>query len=229
MAPKDTNRLVSMGIVQWERQGAAGLVGDLEVLLLARTPEDIPRIRAEFDAVVSRVDLSGAAPFDRFLSEAETSLERMGRSLGGHADEEYSSRAAQVRLFVIVAIGMLLFMALPALNLVNLNLSRILERASEVGVRKAFGASSRNLVGQFVVENLLLTLVGGMMGFALSGLVLSSFSWWGWARYLEFHFSYRVFAAGLVLIAVFGILSGVYPAWRMSRLHPTEALRRSKG
>ena len=55
----------------------------------------------------------------------------------------------------------LLFMLLPAVNLVNLNLSRILERASEIGVRKAFGASSRTLVGQFVVENLVLTLLGG--------------------------------------------------------------------
>ena len=44
-------------------------------------------------------------------------------------------------------------MLLPAVNLVNLNVSRIMERASEIGVRKAFGASSRALVGQFVVEN----------------------------------------------------------------------------
>ena len=51
-------------------------------------------------------------------------------------------------------------MLLPAVNLVNLNISRIMERASEIGVRKAFGASSRTLVGQFVVENLVLTLVG---------------------------------------------------------------------
>ena len=53
-------------------------------------------------------------------------------------------------------------MLLPAINLVNLNVSRILERASEIGVRKAFGASSRTLVGQFVVENVVLTLVGGV-------------------------------------------------------------------
>ena len=44
-------------------------------------------------------------------------------------------------------------MLLPTMNLVNINLSRILDRASEIGVRKAFGASSRTLVGQFLVEN----------------------------------------------------------------------------
>ena len=53
----------------------------------------------------------------------------------------------------------LLFMLLPALHLINLNVSRIMERASEIGVRKTFGASSRSLVGQFVVENVLLTLM----------------------------------------------------------------------
>ena len=46
-----------------------------------------------------------------------------------------------------------LFLLLPTVNLVNLNVSRIMERASEIGVRKSFGASSWTLVGQFVVEN----------------------------------------------------------------------------
>ena len=42
-----------------------------------------------------------------------------------------------------------------------------MERASEIGVRKAFGASSRTLVGQFVIENIVLTLIGGSIGFVL--------------------------------------------------------------
>ena len=69
---------------------------------------------------------------------------------------------------------MLLFALLPAVNLVNLNMSRIMERASEIGVRKAFGASSRTLVGQFIVENVVLSLVGGGLGFAASVFVLEA-------------------------------------------------------
>ena len=61
-------------------------------------------------------------------------------------------------------------MLLPAVNLMNLNTSRILERASEIGVRKAFGASSSPLVGQFIVENVVLTLVGAAVGFVLAGV-----------------------------------------------------------
>jgi len=45
--------------------------------------------------------------------------------------------------------------------------SRILERGSEIGVRKAFGATSRNLVGQFLIENLVLTAAGGAVGLAM--------------------------------------------------------------
>ena len=66
----------------------------------------------------------------------------------------------------------LLFVLLPTVNLVNINVSRIMERASEIGVRKAFGASARTLVGQFIVENVLLTLIGGLIGLVLSLFVL---------------------------------------------------------
>ena len=50
----------------------------------------------------------------------------------------------------ILAVFTLLFMLLPTLNLVNINISRIMERSSEIGVRKAFGASSGTLVYQFI-------------------------------------------------------------------------------
>src|SRR5207302_877426 len=64
------------------------------------------------------------------------------------------------------------FMTLPILNLVTLNLSRIMERAPEIGVRKAFGASRPALVWQFVVENVVLTFIGGLAGFILAVIVL---------------------------------------------------------
>src|SRR5436305_14859400 len=63
---------------------------------------------------------------------------------------------------------MLGFMLLPTINLVNINLSRILDRASEIGVRRAFGASSRTLVGQLLIENLVLRLIGAVLGLVLS-------------------------------------------------------------
>jgi putative ABC transport system permease protein len=118
-------------------------------------------------------------------------------------------------------------MLLPTLNLVNLQVSRILERASEIGVRKAFGASSRTLVGQFVVENVALTVVGGVLGFLVSRLVLDALTASGFLAYARFTMNPRIFLYGFGLAVFFGVLSGAYPAWRMSRLHPVLALRGS--
>jgi putative ABC transport system permease protein len=120
---------------------------------------------------------------------------------------------------------MLLFMLLPSLNLININLSRILDRASEIGVRKAFGASSRALVGQFVVENLVLTLIGAMAGLVLAGLVLGALNASGLLPYAQLTLNYRIFFYGLAMALFFGVLSAIYPAWRMSKLHPVQALR----
>ena len=156
----------------------------------------------------------------------ETRFENTGRNL-------YPGRTEFTRTyggFLTSALmaAALLFMALPAINLVNLNVSRIMERASEIGVRKAFGASSRTLVVQFVVENVALTLIGGLIGFALAGFALRAINDSGLIPYAALSLNSRIFLWGMTLAIVFGLLSGVYPAWRMSRVHPVIALKGSR-
>jgi putative ABC transport system permease protein len=123
---------------------------------------------------------------------------------------------------VILAV---LFVTLPTVNLVNVNISRILERASEIGVRKAFGAPTRSLVAQFVVENVILTMVGGTIGLVLSALVLRAMNQSGFVAHSAFTINARVFVYAVLMAIGFGLVSGVYPAWRMARLHPVEALK----
>ena len=67
--------------------------------------------------------------------------------------------------------------------------------------------------------------IGGILGFAGAFVVLHTISGSGLIPYAEFHLNLRIFAYGVILILCFGVLSGVYPAWKMSRLHPVEALR----
>jgi putative ABC transport system permease protein len=92
-------------------------------------------------------------------------------------------------------------------------------------VRKAFGASSWTLVGQFVVENVVLTLVGAAVGLLFAALALSAINASGVIPYAHLGLNVRVFLYGLSIALFFGLFSGVYPAWRMSRLHPVKALR----
>ena len=195
------------------------IMGGYQAALVATTRAALPDIRAEFDARVARLDrpsgvISIVAPF-------ETQFEGWSRQLFN--DRSASNKAPRM-IALLATIGLLLAV-LPAVNLVNLNISRIMERASEIGVRKAFGASSRMLVTQFVVENVLLTCVGALLAMVLSWLVLRGINQSGMIANAQLGLNYRVLLAGFVLAILFGLLSGVYPAWRMSRLHPITALK----
>jgi len=195
-------------------------VGDFFALVLA-DPARHGELRREFAARVAAARPPDPRTFTRFYGGLESLFEFASRSLFSPRLET----AHPGRLQGLLAGLALLFMLLPAINLVNLNLSRILERTGEIGVRKAFGASSWTLVGQFVVESLMLSLVGGALGFVLSGVVLRLLNATGVIPYAHLTLNLRIFLWGVVFSAAFGLLSGAYPAWRMSRLHPVEALR----
>ena len=197
------------------------LLGDFQGVILARGRGDFPAIKAEFKRRLTTVQLPDPENYDTITSSARTRFEELAAEVGGnsHVDE-----APTGRLVLMIAMLTAAFMLLPALNLINLSLSRILERSSEIGVRKAFGASSWTLIGQFLVENIVLTLVGGVLGFVLSLAVVRAISASGLIPYADLQVSARVFLAGFGLSLLFAMFSGAYPAWRMSRLHPVEAL-----
>ncbi|HYO15004.1 MAG TPA: ABC transporter permease [Thermoanaerobaculia bacterium] len=192
-------------------------------LILARDRADLPAIKAEFQARLREAErhLPDPKTFQTLHAGADTLFEGAIRQFNPGDTSEIQTGKVRAVLFLL----MLLFMLLPTLNLVNINLSRILDRASEIGVRKAFGASSRTLVGQFVVENLVLTLLGAVAGLILAGLVLEALNASGLLPYARLALNYRIFGYGLAMALFFGVLSGVYPAWRMSKLHPVQALR----
>ena len=196
-------------------------VADFVALVLAE-PGRLEGLRQEFDRRVAAArPVADPKTFDHFQGGLETLFEFASRTFLS----PQLSEARPGMLAGVLAGLALLFMALPAINLVNLNLSRILERSSEIGARKAFGASRRTLLGQFVVESLLLSALGGALGFALSAVLLAALNGSGAIPYVQLSLNLRVFLWGLLFVTVFGLLSGIYPAWRMSRLHPVEALR----
>lgn len=196
------------------------VVGDMMAMLLARDAADIPMIKAEYASRVRDLEPEDRKNFDEIRSSASTFFEFTANQIFGDGVEGGTS----AQLLAVLIIVMALFMVLPAVNLINLNEGRIMERASEIGVRKAFGASSRTLAGQFIVENLVITLAGGILAFGISLIVLRVLSASGQIPHLIAQPNVRVFLYGLALAVAFGLVSGVYPAWKMSRLDPVHAL-----
>lgn len=106
------------------------------------------------------------------------------------------------------------------IGIMNIMLVSVSERTREIGIRKAVGARTYDIMSQFVIEAVVLSIAGGVIGIilgwsgaaALDSLVPTQITWWAVA--LAFFFS-----------AAVGIFFGVYPAWKASRLDPIEALR----
>jgi len=98
----------------------------------------------------------------------------------------------------------------------------VLERRSEIGLRRALGATKRHIWSQFLTESALLGCFGGLAGVLIGVLVTAAYaSSRGWAILVP---SYAVFG-GLAAALLIGALAGLYPALRAARMSPTEALR----
>jgi putative ABC transport system permease protein len=197
------------------------IMGSFHALALARDGASMEQLRDEFNSRLLRVELPKGST--NIVAPFETKLQLIARMLP--TGDRKNPESQVWRLVVFLAVLAALFALIPTVNLVNINISRIMERASEIGVRKAFGAPARTLVGQFLVENVLLTVLGGLLGLALSFLVIRAFNQSGILRYAQFTINLRVFAYGILIAVVFGLVSGVYPAWRMSRLNAVDALK----
>jgi len=128
-----------------------------------------------------------------------------------------------------VLISLLLFFTLlPTLNLINLNVSRIMDRSAEIGVRKAFGAHRGNILSQFVIENIVQTILGGLIGLGLALLVINAINTGGALGDSTLQLSPKFFIYSFILTLLFGVLSGLLPAYRMSKLQIVNALKSSK-
>jgi len=119
-----------------------------------------------------------------------------------------------------------LAMFIGAVGMLNTMLMSVLERTREIGLLRALGWRRRQVIGMILREALALGLVGGVCGIIL-GLGLA----WGITQIplvggmLKTSYSPELFAQALAVALVTGVLGGLYPAWRATRMRPVEALR----
>ncbi len=202
-----------------------GYLGGFEAVFLANNKENAIKLKDEINLKEKKIPLpaDNSNDFNIINIEPMTFMEGYARSIVPSEKPEESLTT----FFGIISFFLILFFLLPTLNLINLNVSRIMERSSEIGVRKAFGASSKTILFQFVFENIILTIIGGLIGFTLAVILIYVIND---SQILEdtiLNFNLKVFIYSLLICLFFGILSGLIPAWRMSKVHIVNALKQN--
>jgi putative ABC transport system permease protein len=138
------------------------------------------------------------------------------------ATQEASSRVLALLLAAVASVSLVV----GGIGIMNIMLVSVTERTREIGIRKAVGATRRDIMMQFLVEALTVTMLGGGIGVAL-GITLAKIAD-GQSIADE---DIRTVISPLSVILAFGvsgaigIFFGIYPAFRASRLNPIEALR----
>ena len=134
------------------------------------------------------------------------------------AEQKRTQRIFEMVMVAIASISLLV----GGIGIMNIMLASILERTHEIGVRRAVGACKRDILRQFLVEAVLISFAGGLLGvacgFGLSRLVAMMA---GWSTIVTLN---SILLAFVVSVSV-GLIFGIYPAAKAARLDPVEALR----
>ena len=140
-----------------------GLNGSVAIYMTATSKDDLETLRAEVIDVLNRYDQEDKRFTNFWMDQPDVWWKSTFR-------DTCSSTPDIARILRSVLYMLLALLFIPAMNLCGMISSRMDERMSELGVRKAYGATNAELITQVLTENLLLTLVGGLIGLALAYL-----------------------------------------------------------
>jgi putative ABC transport system permease protein len=179
------------------------------VSVQATNEQVMGRLQTDIETLVKRRHklLPSEEPDVRIFNQAELS--------------EAANEQSRVMTLLLTGVA-LVSLLVGGIGIMNIMLVSVTERTREIGIRKAIGAKGRDILAQFLIESVTLSLVGGLIGVGVgigSAILISTLAKWSTvlsppAIVLSFSFA-----------AVVGVFFGIYPASKASRLNPIEALR----
>lgn len=224
----NSDRYEVIGVLKKKGSGSGG--GGDRVVYIPLLPAKFKYGYADKNYSVS-IAMSNATMVDAAINKA-TGIMRNIRKLSALDQNDFEIRKSDsilqklkemtstLRLSTVI-IAMLTLLG-ASIGLMNIMLVSVTERTKEIGVRKALGATSNNILIQFLTEAIVICLLGGVVGIVLGigmgyGITLiikgRFFIPWAWIT------------LGIIVCIVVGIVSGLYPALKAAKLDPIEALR----
>lgn len=188
---------------------------------------DPKKLEAQFPAFVDRhLRLNSAPDAPKASQWTKLYLDKMTDiHLHSHLDSEIEPNGDIKRVYIFGAIALLILL-IAAINYMNLATARSATRAKEIGIRKVAGAQQGELMGQFLSESLLMTLLAMALGVGLTWLALPILEGLtGKDLTIQSILNGRFAALAIGVTALVGLLSGIYPAVFMSSFQPITVLK----
>jgi putative ABC transport system permease protein len=216
------NGLISMSTFRKWRSEIFGWWGyvDFYTYLLVQPGTDIGSMAAKVPGFLKQHNPGNKGYAVAFEPMTDAYLySRAGRQPGA------TGSLANVYIFASIAVFILV---IACINFMNLSTARSVERAKEVGVRKAVGARQAGLMGQFLTESVLLSLLAAVLALGLAYSVLPALGALSGKKFTAASLlSWKAAPLLAVAAVVVGVLAGCYPAWVLARFRPVHVLKGS--
>ena len=215
------------------------VVGSFEARFLTKDEAQTKALQEELDALIANVN-------QQYKGEKTVTMRPLRTHTSMVFDEVYYGNQYKVTpwlLFKKFLPIILVLLLIPAFNLSGMISSRMEDRLAEMGVRKSFGASKSVLLSQVMWENLILTLVGGLVGLIIAWSMLFLGKSWVFTLFEDYPdalydnnvtvtgemlFSPTVFISALLVCIIINLLSALIPAWNSLRKPIVSSLNEKK-